>query len=230
MANQYEVCPVGSKPIDLTKCSSTLETDKVVSIGTREMFILDRHVSGKNIEIFCKIMLVRQNSEQNCLSLDLWTKLRTGEYCDVTIKSSDNDLFPAHKAILACRSPVLPKLIDEDGVINLDISTPLLTSLLQYIYTDRCDPMDSPQSLLKSAVHLELNGLKNLCEKNLIDSITPVNVASLLLVADTFGCESLKKAALGFCEENSQCIIKTVAWKVMEQVNPELFQEVCQQL
>ena len=52
-----------------------------------------------------------------------------------------------------------------------------------------------------------------------MDSITPQNVAKLLMIADTFDCDNLKKCALGFCEENSQSIAKTVAWKVMEQVS-----------
>jgi hypothetical protein len=51
-------------------------------------------------------------------------------------------------------------MIDDEGIIRLDMTTPLLTSLLQYIYTDRVDPMDNPQNLLKFAVKLELPGLK----------------------------------------------------------------------
>lgn len=98
-----------------------------------------------------------------------------------------------------------------------------------------------------------MNFLQNICELELIDSITPMNVASLLLVADNFNCELLKKACMGYCEEHPEAIVKTVAWKVMEkvqcercgahvavgcrleltllcgfQVNPELFEEVCQ--
>jgi len=98
--------------------------------------------------------------EENTLALDLWTKLRAGENCDVTIRTSDGTLLPAHKTILSCRSSVFKELIDEEGVIRLDMSTPLLTSLLQYIYTDRVDPLDNPQNLLKFAVKLELAGLK----------------------------------------------------------------------
>ncbi|CAL8093250.1 unnamed protein product [Orchesella dallaii] len=223
---QYEVCPVGIHTVEAT----SEPTKTLTSIGARDIIILDRHLSGKSIEIFCKIMLVREELEQHSLALDLWTKLRSGENCDITIHTADGSLVPAHRTILTCRSPVVGSLIDKEGHIKVDMSTPLLTSLLQYIYTDRVDPLDSPEKLLKFAVQLEMPGLKNICEKALIDSITPRNVAALLLIADTFGCDMLKKSALGFCEENSSQIVKTVAWKVMEEVNPKLFEEVCQTL
>lgn len=99
------------------------------------------------------------------MTLDLWTKLRNGEDCDVKIRTSDGSLIPAHKTILMCRSPSVKEMIDEEGLIRLEMSTPLVTSLLQYIYTDRVDPLDNPQHLLKFAVQLKLLGLKVWCFK-----------------------------------------------------------------
>lgn len=71
-------------------------------------------------------------------------------------------------------------------------------------------------------------GLKELCERNLIETITPENIASRLLIADEFGCDALKKASLAYCEENLTVLKKNLAWKIMEQTNPELFNEVCE--
>lgn len=71
-------------------------------------------------------------------------------------------------------------------------------------------------------------GLKELCERNLIETITPENIASRLLIADEFGCDALKKASLAYCEENLTILKKNLAWKIMEQTNPELFNEVCE--
>lgn len=51
---QYEVCPVGNHAVNIT--SEPMET--LQSIGARDIIILDRHLKGKRIEIFCKIMLV----------------------------------------------------------------------------------------------------------------------------------------------------------------------------
>ncbi|CAG7729176.1 unnamed protein product, partial [Allacma fusca] len=167
--------------------------------------------------------------EQHSLALDLWSKLVTNEKTDIYLRSSDGDAIPAHKLLLSFRSPVLAQLIETtNGVLTLEVTTQILKSLLQYMYTDRVDPLDSPQVLIRFADSLELPGLKSICERELIDSITPQNVASLLLVADTFNCELLKKACMGYCEDNPHSIVKTVAWKVMEKVNPGLFEEVCQ--
>jgi len=73
-----------------------------------------------------------------------------------------------------------------------------------------------------------LPGLKTTCEKYLSDNINPSNVPSLLLVADQFECEALKRAVLEFCEGHAPAIQKNMTWKVLEMVNPELFEEVCE--
>ncbi|XP_076239185.1 TD and POZ domain-containing protein 2 isoform X2 [Calliopsis andreniformis] len=111
----------------------------------------------------------------------------------------------------------------------LDISKEVVEELLRYIYSDRVDNLDSlaPQ-LLSLAERFSLQGLKELCERNLIETITPENIASRLLVADEFSCESLKRASLAYCEGNITVLNKSLAWKMMEHVNPELFNEVCE--
>ncbi|OXA37017.1 BTB and MATH domain-containing protein 43 [Folsomia candida] len=243
-AKQYEVCPMGCKSVDVTDtCPSQANLRlqqtacKLQSVGTTEIVILDRHLMHKGIEIFCKIMLVREQVEQNTLALDLWTKLRNGEDCDIKIRTSDGNLIPAHRTILHCRSSLISLNqetietdIDGQSVIRVDMTTPILTSFLQYVYTDRVDPLDNPQQLLKSAVKFKLPGLKAICEKALIDQISPSTVASLLLIADTYQCDLLKKSGLAYCGENSRSIVKTVSWKVMEELKPKLFEEVCDQM
>lgn len=135
-----------------------------------------------------------------------------------------------------------------------DLSRELTEELLRYIYSDHIDNLDNLASQLLSLAerfHIEgkINiiripefsrdkniiytcyddiGLKEHCERNLIESLVPDNVASLLLIADEFSCDSLKRASLAYCEENAMCIHKNFTWKIMEQVNPELFNEVCE--
>lgn len=77
-------------------------------------------------------------------------------------------------------------------------------------------------------IFLLVLGLKELCERSLTETITPENVATRLLLADEFGCDILKRAGMAYCEENAMSITKNFAWKMMEQVNPELFNEVCE--
>ncbi|XP_034183204.1 TD and POZ domain-containing protein 2 isoform X2 [Osmia lignaria lignaria] len=111
----------------------------------------------------------------------------------------------------------------------LHLNKEVVEELLRYIYTDHVDNLDNLASqLLSLADHFCLQGLKELCERNLIETITPENIASRLLVADQFDCDALKKASLAYCEENITILNKSLAWKMMEQVNPELFNEVCE--
>jgi speckle-type POZ protein len=106
------------------------------------------------------------------------------------------------------------------------LSDEILQELLRYIYTDHVNNLDSTAStLLPVGESYHLPGLKLLCEKTLVETITPESVASLLLLADQFGCDALKRAALAYCEENATSIKKSLAWKVMEIVNPDLFME-----
>ncbi|XP_076754677.1 TD and POZ domain-containing protein 2 [Xylocopa sonorina] len=110
----------------------------------------------------------------------------------------------------------------------LDLDKDVTEELLRYIYSDHVDNLDhfAPQ-LLSLADRFCLPGLKELCERNLIETITPETIASRLLVADEFGCYALKRASLAYCEENITVLNKSLAWKMMEQVNPDLFNEVC---
>ncbi|CAK9831504.1 TD and POZ domain-containing protein 2 [Anthophora retusa] len=111
----------------------------------------------------------------------------------------------------------------------LDLSKEVTEELLRYIYSDHVDNLDNfaPQ-LLSLARRFCLQGLKELCERNLIETITPENIASRLFIADEFDCDALKRASLAYCEENMTMLNKSLAWKMMEQVNPELFNEVCE--
>jgi len=105
----------------------------------------------------------------------------------------------------------------------------ILQELLRYIYTDRVDNLDTIAStLLPVGENYQMPGLKLLCERTLVETITPESVASLLLLADQFGCDSLRRATLAYCEDNATSIKKSLAWKVMEIVNPELFMEACE--
>lgn len=47
-------------------------------------------------------------------------------------------------------------------------------------------------------------GLKGLCERHMIESLTPSNVANILLLADQCRCENLRKAALHYCEDSDE--------------------------
>jgi speckle-type POZ protein len=159
---------------------------------------------------------------------------------DIILQGDGERRFPAHRSLLSARSPILAAMIkvhEQQGHSETEdtqekclelpgLSDEILQELLRYMYTDRVNNLDTTAStLLPVAESYHLPGLKLLCERTLVETITPESVASLLLLADQFGCDSLKRAALAYCEDNAASIKKSLAWKVMEIVNPDLFLE-----
>ncbi|XP_033338406.1 protein roadkill [Megalopta genalis] len=144
------------------------------------------------------------------------------------VKENSN-LNTAEDKILNSQDPTEEKEQYKFVLELLDLCKDVTEELLRYIYTDHVDNLDNlaPQ-LLSLAERFSLQGLKELCERNLIESINPENIASRLLVADEFRCGALKRASLTYCEENITILNKSLAWKMMEHVNPELFNEVCE--
>lgn len=112
----------------------------------------------------------------------------------------------------------------------------VVNELVRYIYTDKVENADAfAQKLLPLSVRLHLPGLTALCERTLLESLTPSNVPSILLLADQCGCENLTKAALRYCENSEEIkgnvqTGKNLAWRVMEMVNPDLFMEACESI
>lgn len=81
----------------------------------------------------------------------------------------------------------------------------LIYELIRYIYTDKVDNAETYAShLLPLSTRYQLPGLIGLCERTLLETLTPGNVASILLLADENGCENLRKAALHYCEESEE--------------------------
>lgn len=117
-----------------------------------------------------------------------------------------------------------------------DYQHALIQELIRYIYTDKVENAETfACRLLPLGVKYELHGLKALCDRTLCSSLTPSNVANILLLADQCGCENLRKAALHYCEESEEIkgsvqIGKNLAWRVMEMVNPDLFLEACESI
>jgi len=159
---------------------------------------------------------------------------------DIKLRAAGGSLYPAHCCILGARSPrlaamisetdALPSTAEEVGVLELsDLTAETLQEILRYIYTGRVEGMDAlAPSLLAAAFKYEMPGLATLCERALLETLEADNVAARLLLADEFGCEVLKRAALSFVEGHAGRMPKNMAWAVMEMVRPELFQEACE--
>lgn len=245
----WECCPMSRVALNLET------TVDLLSVGHRDLSILKRHIdSHGNVSIMVKIQIIQKEEEMHSLSQDLsriFLQNEDDRFTDCIVeccnfKPSEMKL-KVHSFIINTRSTVLSKLITEnkDIVTNnnfkyrldlSEISYDLAVELLRYLYTDKVDcPETNANRLLPIATRFSLHGLVALCERALLDTLTPTNVANILLLADQCGCDVLRKAALSYCEDSNEIkenvqIGKSLAWRVMELVNPELFQEACESL
>ncbi|XP_046406185.1 TD and POZ domain-containing protein 2-like [Ischnura elegans] len=170
---------------------------------------------------------------------------------DIVILTAQGEDFPVHRNIMACRSKVFADLFEspvgtnghsvhkssegESYVGNIhkfdmdDISKECLRELISYAYTDHVKGLEThANALLAAAERYGLPGLKTICAQSLANTIEPGNVANLLLLADRCHCQALKQEALSYCEGHAERIGKNLAWKVMEVISPQLFQEACE--
>lgn len=210
-----------------------MPTSEIMSVGYRDLNIHDRHLepNTKTMNVFVKIRLIFTEMETNSLNQDLKRLLDSAEINgDVLINCANDCKIQAHKCILMARSPLLDDILRHSSEINWkNLTEEVVREILRYIYTDRVDNLETHANvLLSNSEKLGLPGLKAICERFLIDSIKPESVPSLLLLSEQFCCENLKKAVMLYCEDNVNSIQKTMAWKVLEKVNPELFVEVCE--
>ncbi|KAF0901293.1 hypothetical protein E2562_039158 [Oryza meyeriana var. granulata] len=122
--------------------------------------------------------------------------------------------FPAHRAVLAMRSPVFKAelygpLKESNARIAVDGMEPaVFRALLHFIYTDTTAAMDDLDDaddkaqmilhLLEAADRYDVERLKLICELMLCKSLTVDTVAATLAMADQHHCQKLKEACVEF--------------------------------
>jgi len=111
-------------------------------------------------------------------------------------------------------------------LVITDLSPQTVGHILNYIYTDSMDNIDtvSPDLLAGSDLY-QLPGLKTKCEAYLCENISPQNISDLLLLADQHQAPHLKATALHYCVQNHNYIMKTGSWAFIEENNPLLYEE-----
>ncbi|CAN6215016.1 unnamed protein product [Urochloa humidicola] len=142
---------------------------------------------------------------------------------DVTFKVRD-ELFHAHKIVLAVRSPVFaaefygPMAVEDDTtkrpVTIEDMHPDVFRALLHFVYTDDATPVtgdcggDDGQEIVKhllvAADRYALERLKLICEAILFKSLNVGNVATTLELADKHHCRNLKEACVQFITSSNR--------------------------
>ncbi|XP_051143126.1 BTB/POZ and MATH domain-containing protein 3 isoform X3 [Andrographis paniculata] len=137
--------------------------------------------------------------------------------CDITFQVGE-ELFKAHKLILAARSPVFSAQFFElvgnpnsDKVELEDVEPFIFKALLQFIYSDELpdrhesigsDSAIMMQQLLAAADRFGLERLKQLCEAKLCEEVSAETVATTLSLAEQHHSPQLKAICLKFAATN----------------------------
>ena len=160
--------------------------------------------------------------------------------CDVTFVVGDQE-FPAHKAILAARSPVFAAMFQHDmkeralnRVDIVDIEPGIFQALLLFIYTDQVDlAVRNHGALLKAANRYLVDLLKLKCETILVKKISSGNWYNCLTFAERNNSNNLKRAIVDFLRMQHSSlpkILKDDEWKQLKIDHPQLAIEILEKL
>ncbi|KAM0904543.1 hypothetical protein ACQ4PT_017983 [Festuca glaucescens] len=135
------------------------------------------------------------------------------EHTDVIFEVEGED-FPAHRRVLAMRSPVFKAELygemrenDIDRITIADIQPAVFEALLNFVYTDslpavedlgRTDYVETIRHLLFAADRYAIDTLKSICEGILSENIDVKTVLATLALADQHHCDVLNEACLQF--------------------------------
>ncbi|KAL5196668.1 hypothetical protein ABZP36_000180 [Zizania latifolia] len=173
--------------------------------------------------------------------------LTNGKKTDITFEV-DGELFPAHKVVLAARSPVFraqlfgPMKDKNMKCITVeDMEAPVFKALLHFMYWDELPDIEEltglnttwvttlmGQHLLAAADRYALERLKLLCELKLCEDVAINTVANTLALAEQHHCYQLKTVCLRFVAlpENLKAVMQTDGFDYLQQSCPSLLTEL----
>lgn len=165
------------------------------------------------------------------------------EEADVTF-SVGGETFPAHKIVLATRSPVFKAQLygqmKERRARRLTvegIQPDVFKVLLQFIYTDSLpewDDLDAEEyceisrHLLAAADRYAMDRLKLLCASNLVDHLDAETVAITLALADQHNCDCLKDVCIEFMASSDKmyAVLETEGYANLKRTCPSILVNV----
>ncbi|KAK2980447.1 hypothetical protein RJ640_028855 [Escallonia rubra] len=175
--------------------------------------------------------------------------LESAEGTDINLEV-DGENFPAHKLVLAARSPVFRAQLygpmrdhDTRWIKVEEIEAPVFKALLHFIYWDALPDMQElaglsskwasalmAQHLLAAADRYGLERLRSLCEAKLCEDVAINTVATTLALAEQHHCLQLKSVCLKFVAlpENLKAVMQTDGFEYLKESCPSVITELLQ--
>lgn len=162
------------------------------------------------------------------LSKDFEKLLIFKNNCDVVITVGD-EKFDAHKVVLITRSNVFEAMFEHDmkeskknEVDILDVDPGVFRRVLEFIYTDKVEDLDSfADELLEASDKYQLHGLKKMCEASLSKTLSFKNAVRMLILADRHSVE-LKEFTMDFIVAHLGKLLNTEEFKRLENSHKSL--------
>ena len=109
-----------------------------------------------------------------------------------------------------------------------DIKPDVFAEVLRFLYTDHVENLDAlATELLPVADKYMLGMLKAKCEASLSRNVTLENFSELLLLADLYSADGLKRVVLDFVRFRLEDVVKVVGWKtLMQNAQRSLLREI----
>lgn len=149
------------------------------------------------------------------MGLHIGDLLSSKESADITLEV-DGQVFPAHRNILAARSPVFksqlfgPMKENTAACIKIEgIEARVFKAFLHFVYNDSLPEIDESetmvmaQHLLVAADMYGMARLKLICEEKLCNYIDASSVGTVIALAEQHGCDALKQTCLEFLLSSS---------------------------
>ncbi|KAL6659090.1 hypothetical protein ACP70R_003130 [Stipagrostis hirtigluma subsp. patula] len=166
--------------------------------------------------------------------------LETEKGADVAF-SVNGEVFPAHKIVLAARSPVFmaefygPVGENNRKCIAIEgMQPPVFKALLHFVYTDSLPVMDDldcsdnnemVMHLLVAADRYAIQRLKLICESILCKSLDIETVATTLCLADQHNCRKLKDACIEYMNslDRHDKVVASQGYQHLKRACPAIF-------
>ncbi|CAL5007377.1 unnamed protein product [Urochloa decumbens] len=222
--------------------SSVLSGQRVFSDGQNSSWGYGKFM--KKIDLESRGYLKDDCLEIEC-DVSVITLLESGEGVDAKFKVKE-EVFQAHKIVLAMRSPVFkaefygPLGLGNNNtqiIVVDDMEPPVFKALLHFIYNDALPSMDDldaneyeemAKHLLVAADKYGLERMKLMCENILCKRLAIQSVARTSILADQYHCTKLKDACIRFINSSNRMddVVATQGYDDLKRACPALAVEI----
>lgn len=140
------------------------------------------------------------------LAADFGTFLNRSTLTDVVVYA-EGHAFPAHKAVLAARSPVFQSLFERlarenrpNTILINDLSYEVVQELIAFLYSGKVNLVSL--ELLSAAERYSIKGLKRICTKTLVKKLSMSTCVDTLIASHVNKCPDLETAAVKYTASN----------------------------